>query len=265
MTNEAANTVAGRGKILLADDDEQFRQGLAALLRREGYDCQCAVDASQALALLRASEFDALLSDIYMPGNAGLELIEGVPQITAGLPVILMTGRPSVETAVKSMKFCVAGYLVKPPELKELLPLLDKAIEGGRACRRIVESRLRFEGWARDLGLVEKKFKEPAAADKTIPLAQYLQLMSGNFRSVLDDMEQTMGLLVRLRRGNDVFREQELLTVLKRTVEILEETRQSFKSKRLAKLRAELYSLLEENRAPGPIQKQPAAPKRPAH
>ena len=182
------------------------------------------------LALLRASEFDALLSDIYMPGNAGLELIEGVPQITAGLPVILMTGRPSVETAVKSMKFCVAGYLVKPPELKELLPLLDKAIEGGRACRRIVESRLRFEGWARDLGLVEKKFKEPAAADKTIPLAQYLQLMSGNFRSVLDDMEQTMGLLVRLRRGNDVFREQELLTVLKRTVEILEETRQSFKA-----------------------------------
>lgn len=170
MTNEAANTVAGRGKILLADDDEQFRQGLAALLRREGYDCQCAVDASQALALLRASEFDALLSDIYMPGNAGLELIEGVPQITAGLPVILMTGRPSVETAVKSMKFCVAGYLVKPPELKELLPLLDKAIEGGRACRRIDRRcgnyrslRGHFGGWVAGCG--------PVRSERTASLA----------------------------------------------------------------------------------------------
>ena len=263
VTNESANVAAGRGRILLADDDEQFRQGLGALLRREGYDCQCAADAPQALARLRASEFDALLSDIYMPGNAGLEMLEGVPQIAAGLPVILMTGRPTVESAVKSIKLCVAGYLVKPPELKELLPLLDKAIEGGRACRQISESRRRFEGWARDLGLVEKKIKEPAAADKVIPLAQYLQLMSSNFRSVLGDMEQTMDLLVRLRRGNDVFREQELLAVLKRTVETLEETRQSFKSKRLAKLRAELYSLLEESQAPGPVRKSSPAPELP--
>ncbi len=118
----------GTEKILLVDDDSQFREALAIRLRRDGYDCACAADATGALALLLASDFDVFISDICMPGNMGLDLVERVPQLKAGLPVILLTGFPTVESAVKSVNLSVAGYIVKPPDMDHLRSLLTKAV-----------------------------------------------------------------------------------------------------------------------------------------
>jgi YesN/AraC family two-component response regulator len=240
------NSTSPRARILLADDDTLFRTGFARLLQSEGYDCVCAADAAQALEFLRTSRFDALISDIFMPGNVELELIQSIPQIAAGLPVILLTGRPTMDTAVKSVNLSVAGYLVKPPDLAELRRLLDKAIEAFRACQKIAENRGRFEQWARDLGRLEKTLKDSNSSDKVLPVAQYLHLMSMNFAIMLDDMERTMELLSRWKTSDVVFREKELIEVLQRTIEVIERTKQSFKSKRLGRLRAELQLLLQQ-------------------
>ncbi len=75
---------SNRGKILIADDDKHFRDSLLKCLTRDGFDCEVAGSAAEAIELLRKSEFDVLLSDINMPGNFDLELVENMPAIADG-------------------------------------------------------------------------------------------------------------------------------------------------------------------------------------
>src|SRR4051812_49288097 len=96
-----------QSRILLADDDDIFRETTASFLRKIGYECVCAPDAIKALELLGESCFDLLISDIEMPGNDDLRLIRELSVMAAGLPVILLTGHPTVQTAVKSIRLPV--------------------------------------------------------------------------------------------------------------------------------------------------------------
>src|SRR5881394_80820 len=114
-----------KGRILIADDDGAFRLATQTLLRRQGFDCESVPDAAGAVELLGQSEFDLLISDIHMPGNAALELVERLPQVAETLPVILLTGHPSVQSAARSVRLRVAAYLVKPCEVEELLSLAE--------------------------------------------------------------------------------------------------------------------------------------------
>src|SRR5436309_4941689 len=107
-------------RILLADDDEIFRETTASFLRRLGYECVTAPEASTVLSLMRESNFDLLISDIEMPGNANLELVKQVSELAYGFPVILLTGHPTVESAVESVRLPVVAYLMKPSSPEEL-------------------------------------------------------------------------------------------------------------------------------------------------
>ena len=106
-----------------------------AYLRQHGYECEVAPDGSVAADLLRTRTFDLLISDINMPGNRGLEFIESLPQVASGLPVILLTGFPSPQSAARSERLQVIAYLVKPPEPEQLLALVDKAVADYRVRR----------------------------------------------------------------------------------------------------------------------------------
>ena len=231
-------------RVLLADDDDLFREGLATRLRRDGYDCICAATATQATELLKATEFDVLISDIYMPGNVGLELIQSIPQVANGLPVILLTGRPTLETALKSVRLSVAGYLVKPPELPELRATLAQAVNQRRSYLSVTQSRRRLEKWARDLQGVEQVLREPPSRDRVLPVAQYLRLTITNLTSLIEEAEQSLSLLTKPEAPPAQGRERELLDMLHRTVEVIEQTKQNFHSKRLGELRRELEALL---------------------
>ena len=111
--------------VLVADDDELVRGGLIASLEHAGFRCVAATNADEVCAALRRQRFDALLSDIVMPGNAHLELLERVAAIAPGLPVVLLTGSPTLETALKALRAPVAGYLVKPAEMAEVVQMLS--------------------------------------------------------------------------------------------------------------------------------------------
>jgi DNA-binding NtrC family response regulator len=107
--------------ILIADDEETFLYSTADLLRKEGYHCDCAPDGQTAAKMLRKDDYDLLIADIRMPGNGDLELIRDLPRIAEGLPVILVTGYPSMTTALESFHLPVVAYLTKPVEWQELL------------------------------------------------------------------------------------------------------------------------------------------------
>ena len=117
-----------RGVVLLADDDAGFREMTRLLLTRNGFECDAVASGQDVEAALRAREYELLVSDIDMPGNRDLRVVASLPQLQAGLPVILVTGAPTVESAVRSVGLSVAAYLVKPLVAEVFLELLTGSI-----------------------------------------------------------------------------------------------------------------------------------------
>lgn len=230
------------GRVLIADDDGAACEGMAVLLRRLGYTCECAATADEAVAKLGAASFDALVSDIHMPGNASLELVQAVAVSTPGLPVILLTGRPSVETAARSVRLPVAAYLTKPPDLDELMRVLDQAIAGYRDLRLIRDGRNRLREWESELAQVEQLAGKSTDAAAGGPMQDYLRVSLRQIILQLSDLERATQVLDR--RAEDRLRQVDHIAALQHTVEVLERTRQNFKSKDLADLRRQLEWLL---------------------
>ncbi len=92
------------GHILLADDEDTFLEATQDLLQEEGYDCHLVRNAEElGQALLRVGDFDVLITDLNMPGNRVLEMVKEIRVQARQLPVIVVTGYPSVPTAVESI------------------------------------------------------------------------------------------------------------------------------------------------------------------
>jgi len=113
--------------ILVADDEELFLQATADLLREEGYRCDTVTNSADGFSALRGVPYNLLLADINMPGNADLEFVRCGKQQIPGLPVILMTGFPDLDTAVRGIELDVQDYLVKPIEPASLLRKVEEA------------------------------------------------------------------------------------------------------------------------------------------
>jgi len=236
--------------VLIADDDRAARDGLLLMLRRLGYTCESAATADQALTLLRAAPAEVLLSDIHMPGNIKLELVEAATKVVPGLPIVLLTGRPSVETAARSVRLPVSAYLTKPPNLEELTRELDRAIAGYREYALIQAGRKRLQDWERELTQIETMMRHPSAEVSTGALEDFIRVSLRQAILTLADLERATQVLDS--RATDRLRAVEHVAALRHTVEVLERTRQNFKSKDLADLRRQLEQLII--RTPGAEQ-----------
>ena len=236
---------SSRGLILFADDDSPVREGLSELLRRSGFEVTGVGSAAEALDRLKKSEFDALISDIHMPGNSGLELIADVPQIAAGLPVILLTGRPSIDTAARSVRLAVTAYLTKPPDLPELSHILDQAIASYRGFRAMQAGRIRLHAWEKELDGVEQLLRRAPLTQAGGPMGSYLRLTLRQVMLMLADLEQATKVLEQQGPALSATLTQiDHAAALRHTVDVLERTKQNFKSKDLAELRKQLEALL---------------------
>ena len=140
------------GRILLADDEPVFLDSTADLLRREGYDCVTARDGPAALAALEAGpSFDLLVTDLEMPGNADLDLVRKVAAMSGGLPIIILTGFPSVRSAVASIELPVAAYLTKPVHFDDLKQRVATAVSRYRSYQAMQSAEQRLGSWRQDL------------------------------------------------------------------------------------------------------------------
>src|SRR5437660_4078389 len=139
-------------RILIADDEETFLQSMGALLRREGYACDCVRDAREAAAALEQAAYDLLITDIYMPGNAELEFVHDLQSRGAIIPVIVVTGYPSVPTAVESLRLSVVDYLIKPVDFPVVLHCVSRAIGTGRVLRPLHKPQERKRAGAEAMG-----------------------------------------------------------------------------------------------------------------
>ena len=112
-------------KILLVDDDDDLRTMLEAILDADGYDIDSAKDLDGAFNLMASSDYEIMLLDKNMPGingnsEGGMDLLKHVRSLCLPSEVIMMTGDPTVETAIEAMKLGAFDYITKPFSLKDL-------------------------------------------------------------------------------------------------------------------------------------------------
>jgi DNA-binding NtrC family response regulator len=132
-------------RILVVDDDSATLEVCAEALKRAGYDPLTADSGPDAAAILRAEVVDALVVDLRMPNMGGLELLQAAKEVDPNLVAILMTGYPTVETAVEAMKFGASDYLVKPFSPEQLI----QVVRSGLDVRRTKEAHGLLRGQLR--------------------------------------------------------------------------------------------------------------------
>ncbi len=145
MTTTSASHALTGSRILVVDDDKAFRVATRTLLEDEGYQVSLAPNGEQALGMLGEHEYDLLLSDMVMGKMSGLDLLTEVMKRKPDLPVIVVTGFGSIETAVEAMKIGAADYLTKPANNAELMIKVRRALEAVARDRELKLLRKELE------------------------------------------------------------------------------------------------------------------------
>ena len=135
-------------RILLADDSDLFLHATCDLLRKDGYDCVCVCNATEAIRELRSGGYELLIADIKMPGNSQLELLHEIQSLGLSVAVILVTAYPSVATAVSALRFSVLDYLIKPFDYADLRKRVASGIAKWRAPHSPDEARTLIAHWS---------------------------------------------------------------------------------------------------------------------
>lgn len=238
------------GRILIADDEAGFAAVTADLLREEGYFCDCAEDAYRAKTLLTAREYDLLIADIKMPGNDGLELVESVSALAESVPVILITGYPSLDTAIKSTRLPVAGYLVKPTPFEDLLPLVRESVMRARTSRLFTKARKQLQNMHQELHDWGNPQNLAAHKSSLAEVDLFVHHAIRNIMANVTDLKDLTQALAQNKPKQQVCqllncpRQVELAQAITEAVNVLEKTKNSFKSKELAALRVKLEAVL---------------------
>src|SRR5947208_2876867 len=125
------------GRILIADDHDSLRRGLAQAIAEAGHDIEEAPNGNAAIEKLHEGFFDVVVSDLKMGGSTGLEVLKTAKQLHPSCAVILMTAFGSVSTAVEAIKAGAFDYVQKPFEIEEMEVKIEKALEMRRMQHQI--------------------------------------------------------------------------------------------------------------------------------
>lgn len=129
------------GRILIAEDDADFRRILTRRAMRMGLDVDQVENGREAIEAFKKDRYDALVVDLYMPEFGGLEVIEAAREVDPDVESLILTGSASVETAVEALRAGVYDYLTKPLEsMTEFEMALSRALER----RRLIQENKRL-------------------------------------------------------------------------------------------------------------------------
>jgi DNA-binding NtrC family response regulator len=115
--------------ILIIDDEKAIRKTLSEILSYEGYKIEEASDGEEGLRKFRDKTFDVVLCDIKMPKLDGIEFLDKVREYNPDVPVIMISGHGTIETAVEAVKKGAYDYIAKPPDLNRLLITIRNAMD----------------------------------------------------------------------------------------------------------------------------------------
>ncbi len=148
-----------RGRIVLVDDDDGSRSAMATGLRRVGYEVVELDSGEDAVALLEGSSgFDALVTDVRMPGIDGYEVVRRARELRSGVAILMVTAFGDVDGAVKALQGGADDYLTKPVNLMELRRRVELQLERrslSRETRELKERLEKFFGFGNIIGRSE--------------------------------------------------------------------------------------------------------------
>lgn len=170
MSRQAPKTQAGRGRVLVVDDEEVIASTLAEFLGSEGFEVDVANDARSALARSERFEPDVVLCDIQLPDSDGLDLLERLLRVRPDTLVLMITAYATVETAVSAFRRGAQDYLMKPVMFDELLAKIDRMM----SFRRLI----------RENQALRKQLHTPVSPDELIGQGPAMQAVKTLIRKV---------------------------------------------------------------------------------
>ncbi len=124
-------------RILVVEDEQTLREGIATAFRDRGWDVSEAADGDEGIQCLEKDQFDVLVTDYMMPGKSGMEVLKHSRMVNVSTACVMMTAHGTVESAVEAMKAGAYDYVQKPFDLEELEMKIDKALEHRRLVARV--------------------------------------------------------------------------------------------------------------------------------
>lgn len=116
------------GKVLVVDDERNITFVIQAMLAKAGYEVIALNDSSQSFQAMASRSFDCVITDLYMPGVGGMEILEYCQKKHSGLPVVVITAYGTIESAVSALKLGAFDFITKPFDQMELLQVVKKAV-----------------------------------------------------------------------------------------------------------------------------------------
>jgi len=116
-------------RILIIDDEKSIRKTLREILEYEKYQVDEATEGVEGMALLQKEKYDVVLCDIKMPNMDGIELLDKITQSSADIPVVMISGHGTIETAVEAVKKGAFDFIAKPLDLNRLLVTIRNAMD----------------------------------------------------------------------------------------------------------------------------------------
>ena len=115
--------------VLIVDDDPDVLTMLEGLLKKLEYNPFVAANGEEAVRIIDSNKIDVVVSDLVMPEMDGMELLKRVKSRKSDVPFVMITGHPSIETAVEAIKKGAYDYLTKPFQAEEVRIKIDRALE----------------------------------------------------------------------------------------------------------------------------------------
>lgn len=117
------------GRVLVVDDENSLRKVLSDLLRRRGYEAEAVATGTEAIELVRANQHDVAIIDLRLAYMSGLDVLREIRAVSPRTACIILTGKPSQESAIQAVNLGAFSYLKKPFKVDELLGTIQSALE----------------------------------------------------------------------------------------------------------------------------------------
>src|SRR6202046_4762297 len=158
-------------EILIVDDEEDIRDLIAGILHDEGFSTRVARDSDSAFAAIRARRPQLLVLDIWLQGSKldGIQVLEVIKREQPDLPVVMISGHGTIETAVASIKKGAYDFVEKPFKADRLLHVVERALEAARLRREVQELKLKAGDDGEMVGQSSNIAQLRALVDKIAP------------------------------------------------------------------------------------------------
>lgn len=165
-------------RILVVDDEKSIRKTFEAFLTKEGFEITSAANVDLAIKTMDETELDLIITDIIMPRVTGMELLRIMKDKKPDIPIIIMTGEPTIETATQAVKNGAHDYITKPVSKEMLVKTVRNALEH----KKLIDDKKQLEAENAEY----RESLERLVEERTMALQKAMQATISTISSVVE-------------------------------------------------------------------------------